>query len=212
MDIVTTVLLILIFLMLIYLFFLVNKKCKTNYELFSSHDIGKTINHTEALYLLETVTNIFKENNITTWLDCGTLLGVIREKDFLGHDTDVDISSFEDDYDKALQIVNNRTLLEKYNIECWRNQKILISFNMKDKTTYIDIYFWHWKPKLSNINFKNNIYNVPYNPEEYLEHLYGPKWGIPCKENCHADPYNHFEGVKKSKYFEKYKIKSNFNL
>jgi hypothetical protein len=39
---------------------------------------------------------ILRGLGITYWLDCGTLLGAIRENDFIGHDTDIDFGVFTD--------------------------------------------------------------------------------------------------------------------
>lgn len=40
------------------------------------------------------VKELFAELKLDFWLDYGTLLGAIREKDFIGHDADIDIGTF----------------------------------------------------------------------------------------------------------------------
>jgi phosphorylcholine metabolism protein LicD len=148
-------------------------------------------------------------------LDCGTLLGAIRQNDFISKDTDVDIAAFEDDYAKSLEIVNDLNLLNEHNMICKRKKgkgvhEKIISLQIIGSNTYIDIYFWKWKPKLDKIEFKSKKYNAPYNSEMYLEYLYGPEWRIPCSDGCHANSYKHKEGIKNSTYFKQNKLISNF--
>ena len=159
---------------------------------------------TKGLYLLKTVTVLLKKHNIKTWLDAGTLLGVIRDGELIEHDTDVDISTYYDSAEKLGKLAENKELLESKQLECWRNKENIVSLNfIGDSGTYIDIYIMKWKPKLQSIRFKNYIYNVPKDPESYLEILYG-NWEIPQKGK-HADPSVHLkgQGVKNDKkYFD----------
>ena len=113
--------------------------------------------------LLNKTTNLLKNNGITSWLDCGTLLGAIRNNDFIKHDTDIDISTFEDNYENILDLVNNDDLLASYGLRCTRKKgkkggchEKIISLKLLNKTSeldYIDIYFWLWTPKLQPIRF-----------------------------------------------------------
>ena len=48
--------------------------------------------------ILEKVDQVFKELNIEYWLDFGTLLGAIRDNDFIKHDNDLDFAVFLKDY------------------------------------------------------------------------------------------------------------------
>jgi phosphorylcholine metabolism protein LicD len=50
--------------------------------------------HTYGLECLKLAKEAFQEMNRSFWLDYGTLLGAIREKDFIGHDADIDVATF----------------------------------------------------------------------------------------------------------------------
>ena len=62
-----------------------------------------------------TIQEYLDRENITFWLIGGTLLGAIREKDFLYWDDDIDVMIDEDD----LQIFKEKCIpeLKKYNID-----------------------------------------------------------------------------------------------
>ena len=46
---------------------------------------------------LELIKDTLDKENIQFWLDFGTLLGAMREKDFIAHDLDVDLGMFQDE-------------------------------------------------------------------------------------------------------------------
>lgn len=58
-----------------------------------------------GLTILTKIDNIFKELNKDYWIDFGTLLGAYRDKDFIDHDTDIDIGMFLKDYDNMLDLI-----------------------------------------------------------------------------------------------------------
>ncbi len=54
------------------------------------------MNKRRAKQNLIDIYELLKSININSWLCCGTLLGAIREKDFIDHDNDVDLGIFAD--------------------------------------------------------------------------------------------------------------------
>jgi len=155
-------------------------------------------------YLLKTVTALLRKHKIKTWMDAGTLLGVIRDGELISNDTDVDISTYYTNQSKLSEIADDVQLLKTINLQCWRNQKDMVSFNViGDRNSYIDVYLMKWKPKFVTKKFKNYVYNIPKDPETYLEILYGD-WKVP-RPGKHASPTVHLKGkgVKDhKKYFD----------
>ena len=60
------------------------------------------------LEILVEIHRICVENNITYWLEAGTLLGAIRHKGFIPGDDDCDISMPRKDYERFLQIAQEK--------------------------------------------------------------------------------------------------------
>ncbi len=69
--------------------------------------------------VLETVDLAFKELGIPYWLDFGTLLGAVRDKDFVAHDCDIDVSMYLSDYTPQIP-----KMMEKYGFKKTRDIKV----------------------------------------------------------------------------------------
>lgn len=68
-----------------------------------------TINWSVALMLLRDVAAVLEKYHCTYWLSDGTLLGAIRENDFISHDTDLDIGVWAADFDiRAIHELMNK--------------------------------------------------------------------------------------------------------
>ena len=64
------------------------------------------------VFLLQLFDRVCKKNNLTYWIDYGTLLGAVRHKGFIPWDDDLDIGMIRDDYNRCKVILENE--LGKY--------------------------------------------------------------------------------------------------
>ena len=154
------------------------------------------INKENAAYLLNTLKKVFEENGIELILAYGTLLGAIREHDFIGHDNDMDTMIWGKHMQKCLDLAPE---LEKYGIklECYVLPWIF-TYSYKGVTCDIDLinepiyplnkrycllesqyiqrsFFEHTE----KYEFQGEMHNVPAHPEVLLEYHYGKNWRIP---------------------------------
>ncbi len=137
----------------------------------------------------------------------GTLLGAIRENDFIAHDEDTDIFILQEDVDSLLN-----ALFELRNIgfEVGRYTTKLISIIRNGE--YIDIYIFKKKglstrecngyiikseflEKLEAYTFLGEVFNIPQKTEKLLIDLYGSDWRTP-KNNSPASNYGLYLSIK----------------
>jgi lipopolysaccharide cholinephosphotransferase len=138
----------------------------------------------------------------------GTLLGAIRDEDFIEHDEDTDTYVLERDRERVLALLFE---LQKIGFEVARYENSLLSLIRGDD--YIDIYFFKknifntyvcngyivqskYMNKFSTISFLGKTFNTLYNPIFFLEKIYGKDWRIP-KKGCNAQTYQGFENIIK---------------
>lgn len=106
-----------------------------------------------ALKTFSKIFNILKKENIEFFLVFGTLLGAIREKNFIKHDLDIDFGVWD-----SCDFLKLQKIMEKNNFKLI-SQTILSSNNsieyqnFKDKTTGISIDFYKFTKQKNKIKY-----------------------------------------------------------
>ena len=154
-------------------------------------------------YILQKVVDILDEHDIPYYLDCGTLLGCIRNNELMKKDTDVDVTIHLSHWDKLNSIDFNKYELKRTRTLNGYPKNIdgnMISVKTKYSNLYCDIYTNPAFPLLDNKTLNGKKYNVPFNSELYLTQLYG-NWKVPS--NTHASTeYHRGNGLVNSAYSE----------
>jgi hypothetical protein len=154
------------------------------------------MDHESAKYLLITLKNVLQKHGVTAMPMFGTLLGAIREHDFIKNDTDIDMVIYAKDKDAVLAL---RPELEKYDIHLYCYVLPWI-FTFEYKGITCDLYplyesVWPWtnhyylllEKYISRSFFDmtedyelfDETFKVPAHPENILAYLYGKTWHIP---------------------------------
>lgn len=156
-----------------------------------------------ALQNLIDLDKIFKETNSEYWLSCGTLLGLHREGDFIGHDTDTDVCVNIDSLNKKLidsLLANGFNIIrvfgridDGFEIAIGRNgvktdlfffykngdkwyHSVYSNFTQTDSVKYDYIF----KPfKLKETEFLGYKFITPDDIENVITQQYGPDWATP---------------------------------
>ena len=138
------------------------------------------------VHTLLTIKKIFDQNSLTFYLDGGTLLGAMREKDFIKHDVDSDIVIYIDDLpilEKITpQIINSGFTPIAYNSFC----EICFASDID----YLDVRFRpksKYNKKLDTVPFLDTEFNIPNNVDKYLTIMYG-NWRIPTFQHSWTFP------------------------
>lgn len=160
-----------------------------------------TINKEVAAHNLSLFKHILDSQGIPFTLAYGTLLGAVREHDFISHDEDIDLN-MHIQYQPLL--FDSLFLLREAGFEvCRYDRRGVISFMRSGE--YIDIYIFqqesaevvrcgreimpsHFLSDLTTFTFKNEEYLVPSSTESYLSFFYGNNWRTPVKYYNYRQP------------------------
>ena len=153
----------------------------------------------EALFKL---VDILEKNNIKYCLSCGTLLGAIREKNFIDHDNDIDLFIFDRFWynDKLLQVVVSQLLKSNFYIGSLLNNATLhliyqtdvgdISIDLYqgykkenkyyfEGNGYVSIFSAKHLDTLDELKFLDRDFKVPHNPKKFLTEYFNGDWTKP---------------------------------
>ena len=141
--------------------------------------------------------NILNKTKIRWGLVYGTLLGAVREKDFISYDEDIDTYVFYEDLDKLINLLYK---FKEHGFEVARYEKKAILTIIR-KNEYIDFYIFkkgffgkkclnYYIPnkyfeKKARIKFYDKFYPTLHNRYDYLTYTYGKDWKVP-KKNCQS--------------------------
>ncbi|MBP9738308.1 LicD family protein [Candidatus Saccharibacteria bacterium] len=169
-----------------------------------------------ALQNLIEATSCLDSYGCTYWLSDGTLLGMVRENDFIAHDHDTDVAVLADTFTPNVIhelirrrfhiVVTNGRVQDGLSITLERsNVRLDLFLYYSDKPHTVRYSCWkHFKlgraykvdytyPEVVRTKkaFLGNEFWVPENAEKYLELEYGPDWRTPKKRwNGIIDPCN----------------------
>jgi hypothetical protein len=165
----------------------------------------------ENLFLFQ---SIMDRNNLTWGIFFGTLLGAVRERNFIEHDEDIDIYLLYEERDAFLRLL---ILFKSYGFDLVRYDGEILSLMRKNE--YIDLYFFKRKLKLGfikvrvfcneyeyiAINLENPVrqsflglnISMPDNPESVVREIYGKNWKIPLI-NKHSEPNTVYKKISNS--------------
>jgi len=163
---------------------------------------------------------IMDKNKIIFSLAYGTLLGAIRENDFISHDEDIDVAILDEDRENFLNILDD-FVDKNFTIGRYGNDILSLIRNGE----YIDIYIFRKKPfgyrefgneklkekyLINTIEYKfmDSKFIIPKDYKEYLVEHYTENWIVPIK-NAHACNPNLYLIIKK---FLKYNINPLFRI
>jgi phosphorylcholine metabolism protein LicD len=150
--------------------------------------------------MLKTIIPVLNANGINYWMDCGTLLGIIRDKDIIEWDDDGDISYFYtvESWNKLIFCLNWVCERHGHHVRAINSGRARLYYSKEDilNEPWVDFYGWVdrgadrytstesgflktiWpykkhigKPK--GILWKDINVKVPEFPEQRLEQLYG---------------------------------------
>ncbi|AXE20956.1 hypothetical protein DR864_26050 [Runella rosea] len=164
-----------------------------------NRDIAK-----ENLFLFK---EIMDKSNVKFMLAYGTLLGAIREGNFIEHDFDTDVIVLEENralfLDLLFEFRNNGFVVGRYEndlISLIRNEEYIdVYFFKKYFFIYrkIDIYYTYSRflEKTSTYNFLGEFFTIPQDFEGYLEHYYGRNWRTPIP-NLHGLDFTFYQKIK----------------
>lgn len=177
-------------------------KGKYRYKVKALYQGIKRIDKKIAFENLRLFKQLCDKHGYDFFLAYGTLLGAVRDKDFIDHDEDIDLGALFEDKDILLSMLFE---LRENGFEVIRwNDRGLMSLIRKGE--YIDIYMFkpltrklyavcgapfpkEFLDNQAKLMFKGLDFNVPADYERDLEFHYGKNWTTPIADNDFQVPY-----------------------
>ncbi len=154
------------------------------------------------------IKSVFDRHQIKFFLSYGTLLGALREKDFITHDIDTELGIFAEQKEQFINAIKELLLLG-FDLIRTSDPDDVVTIIRDDEIVDIGIfrkvkdernkdYFVYQKNRVYGVNlcqlipyvFLDTQFLIPSNAEKLLEQWYGSDWKIP-KINAPAWSYNY---------------------
>jgi len=176
---------------------------------FCKTDLKAKINKKEYEKDLLNIKKVLDECNIKFWLIFGTLLGAVRDNDFLSWDDNTNVAVYEEVLLPKIEIVKNKFIEQgfifriipkkrgtKINLHRFEHKNsveaLFLDKNYKNNRYRLSNSFKHprkYFEKYGSIKFKDENFRVPTPVEKYLSFLY-KDWRTPIKLSELESPEN----------------------
>ena len=164
---------------------------------------SKIIDKKAAKDILLILKRVLETKHLNFYLMYGTLLGAIRDKDFIEFDIDIDVIVFDEE--KLIKCIPK---LLKEGLVLVRLEKETKTYSFMRNDCYIDVYvvnnikgligrFYYrligklfpkkYFKNFTELNFLGVDFKIPNNPQNLLQYLYGNNWNIPIKNKPSID-------------------------
>jgi len=179
-----------------------------------SYETSVPLNLEEAKKNLLDFKKIADENNLVFILAYGTLLGAIREHNFIEHDIDIDLIVCDEE-----KLIDTIPMLQNIGFDFIRYEINPLYYSFERNSVYIDVYIasivknsyylLNNKIKSSYITdtqpylFLDASFLIPKEYKKIFIELYGKDWHIPQK-NKYGDFQDHDIYKKISTYIKKF--------
>lgn len=157
-------------------------------------EITQPIDKVQAKQNFNDVVDAMNRQGLEFWLSFGTLLGAVREHDFISHDIDTDIGFHSEDMEVVVNVVLNELMEKGFDFVRFNNCLATVVRG----TAYLDLYWFYpvvdektGKKGLScndyiipdddfvKTYFVGKCVNIPVRAEVLIERWYGETWQIP---------------------------------
>lgn len=170
-------------------------------RLFGSRDPSHMVPLLDAM---ETVLEALETAGLRPFLAYGTLLGAVRDQDFIGHDSDADlgyVSNCDHPVDAMLESFHFQRRIQELGYQVQRYSglafKVLVKESdgtvrgldvfggfMREGTLYLMGEVGHpfeqsWLHPRTEVTLAGRTFPAPAVPEKLLEAMYGPTWRVP---------------------------------
>jgi lipopolysaccharide cholinephosphotransferase len=142
---------------------------------------------------------------VPMFLHWGTLLGAVRERDFIPHDNDIDVGFFLSDLDRFLGLKNAfqaqgfefitegiRNREDGYIYKVIRDEVDIDLFPAREVRSFLKGRLWQLDERttvpprfldsLEAIEFLGETFKVPADPIGLMRNLYGKTWNVPIAD------------------------------